>query len=96
MVSLLPRPGQVEQHHDTLGLQHPVRQEAPAGAEGRRPDVVGAPEVIRRLLAACEGRDFASRRDTAIIMLLVDTGIRAPSAVRTSVFAGRSRLSGVK
>jgi site-specific recombinase XerD len=30
----------------------------------------------RRLLDACAGRDFVSRRDTAIIMLLLDTGAR--------------------
>jgi site-specific recombinase XerD len=33
-------------------------------------------EQIRKLLAACSGPDFDSRRDTAIAMLLVDTGIR--------------------
>lgn len=31
---------------------------------------------LRRLLAACKGKDFASRRDTAIIMVFLDTGIR--------------------
>ena len=39
------------------------------------------PEVLRddqlkRLVAACAGTDFDDRRDLAIIMLLVDTGIR--------------------
>ena len=38
-------------------------------------DVVRA-EQLTRLLKTCEGRDFASRRDTAIILLLVDTGMR--------------------
>jgi site-specific recombinase XerD len=52
-----------------------ARLKAPIIPEKSVPVV--SPEVIRRLLAACEGRDFASRRDTAIIMLLVDTGIRA-------------------
>ena len=33
-------------------------------------------EHLARLLKACEGRDFASRRDTAVILLLVDTGMR--------------------
>jgi integrase/recombinase XerC len=37
--------------------------------------VVG-PEHLARLLKSCEGRDFPSRRDTAIILLLVDTGMR--------------------
>jgi site-specific recombinase XerD len=33
-------------------------------------------DALRRLLDACAGRDFVSRRDTAIIMLLLDTGAR--------------------
>ena len=33
-------------------------------------------EHLARLLKVCEGRDFTSRRDTAIILLLVDTGMR--------------------
>jgi site-specific recombinase XerC len=37
--------------------------------------VVG-PEHLARLLKACEGRDFAGRRDTAVILLLLDTGMR--------------------
>jgi site-specific recombinase XerD len=31
---------------------------------------------LRRLLAACAGKSFEARRDTAIIMLLLDTGAR--------------------
>ena len=33
-------------------------------------------EQLRRLLKACEGREFADRRDAAILRLLVDTGMR--------------------
>jgi integrase/recombinase XerC len=43
-------------------------------------EVVG-PEHLARLLRTCEGRDFPSRRDTAIILLLVDTG-DAPGRMR--------------
>ena len=31
---------------------------------------------LRRLLKVCEGKDFEARRDTALIMLLLDTGAR--------------------
>jgi site-specific recombinase XerD len=31
---------------------------------------------LRRLLAACSGKDFEARRDTAIVMFLLDTGAR--------------------
>lgn len=31
---------------------------------------------LRRLLAACEGRSFEARRDTAMILFLIDTGAR--------------------
>lgn len=31
---------------------------------------------IRRLLAACEGKDYQARRDMALVRLLVDTGMR--------------------
>lgn len=33
-------------------------------------------DAIRRLLAVCEGTDFAARRDTAIIRLFLDSGMR--------------------
>lgn len=33
-------------------------------------------DVLRRLLGACEGRDFAARRDTALISILIDSGAR--------------------
>ena len=33
-------------------------------------------EELRRLLAACAGRDFTARRDNAIIMLFLDGGLR--------------------
>jgi site-specific recombinase XerD len=33
-------------------------------------------EELRRLLAACEGRGFEERRDTAIVRLFLDSGMR--------------------
>jgi integrase len=40
------------------------------------PVPVATEEELRQLLKACDGRDFAARRDTAIIRLLIDTGLR--------------------
>ncbi|MGH3629157.1 MAG: tyrosine-type recombinase/integrase [Sciscionella sp.] len=34
------------------------------------------PDQLRTLLKVCEGREFTARRDTAIIRLFCDTGIR--------------------
>lgn len=48
----------------------------------RPPHVPEAPvpvvsdEQLRKLLATCDGKSFVDRRDTAIIRLFVDTGIR--------------------
>ena len=33
-------------------------------------------DQLRRLLKACQGRAFADRRDTALLRLLLDTGMR--------------------
>ncbi|HET6921347.1 MAG TPA: hypothetical protein VFI46_18075 [Jiangellaceae bacterium] len=33
-------------------------------------------EQTKALLAECAGKDFTSRRDTAIVLLLADTGMR--------------------
>lgn len=42
-----------------------------------RPVPVVTPEQLRALLRVVEGRDFASRRDRAAILLLYDSGMRA-------------------
>jgi integrase/recombinase XerC len=55
------------------GMRPPQLPEQPV-------DVVRA-EQLTRLLRTCEGRDFPSRRDTAIILLLVDTGMRRAECV---------------
>jgi site-specific recombinase XerD len=41
-----------------------------------QPVPVIPPDGLRRLLKACEGKGFEARRDTALIMLLLDTGAR--------------------
>jgi integrase/recombinase XerC len=41
-----------------------------------RPIPIVPADGLRRLLAACAGKGFEARRDTAIIMLLLDTGAR--------------------
>jgi site-specific recombinase XerC len=42
-----------------------------------------ADDGLPRLLKACEGRDFADRRDAAILRLFLDTGARVPEAAGT-------------
>lgn len=42
-------------------------------------------EQIRRLLRTCEGTDFDARRDTAIIRLFLDTGMRRTELASLSV-----------
>jgi integrase len=49
------------------------------------PVPVLAEDDVRRLLAACAGADFTPRRDTAIIRLLVDTGMRRAELVGLKV-----------
>jgi site-specific recombinase XerD len=39
-------------------------------------------EALRRLFAICAGKDFEARRDTAMIMLLLDSGARRGRAGR--------------
>jgi len=42
-------------------------------------------EEIDRLLAACKGSDFTARRDTAIVRLLLDSGMRVTELVGIAV-----------
>lgn len=53
------------------------------------PPPVLSDDQLKRLLKACEGRDFMARRDTAIIRLLMDAGLRrSVCAGLGSVFNG--------
>src|SRR6185437_2662601 len=53
----------------------PMDRMAPPQVPEQPPEVL-TEEQLSRLLHACEGQDFASRRDAAIIRLLLDTGMR--------------------
>jgi site-specific recombinase XerD len=59
------------------GMKPPNLPEQPVG-------VIRAEQLVR-LLKTSEGRDFTSRRDTAIILLLVDTGMRRAECVGMTV-----------
>lgn len=60
-----------------------------AGMEGptvpEKPVPVVVDDDLTRLLKACEGKDFDARRDTAIVRLLLDTGIRVGELVGLAV-----------
>lgn len=43
--------------------------------EENPPAVLGE-DQLRKMIAACEGREFADRRDMALVMLFADTGMR--------------------
>jgi site-specific recombinase XerD len=60
-----------------------TRMKPPAATE--RPVPVVSDEELRRLLAACAGSNFASRRDTAILMLMIDSGARRAEIVALRV-----------
>jgi site-specific recombinase XerC len=44
------------------------------------PPPVLTDDQLRRVLKSCDGRDFTDRRDTAIIRLFIDTGVRVSEA----------------
>lgn len=60
-----------------------ARMKPPAVPEGLVP--VLADDALRQLLAAADGKDFESRRDTAIIRLFLDTGMRLSELTNLSV-----------
>lgn len=55
--------------------RHPMEHMSPPAVPEKPVDIVPLP-VIKALLKQCDGRNLISRRDTAIIRLLIDTGGR--------------------
>jgi site-specific recombinase XerD len=55
--------------------ESPMARMKPPAIPETPPPVIREDE-LKKLMAACSGPDFDSRRDRAILMLLVDTGIR--------------------
>ncbi len=55
--------------------QSPMAKMHPPKVPEQPPEVLKDADIIA-IFKACEGRDFASRRDTAIIRLLIDSGLR--------------------
>ena len=58
----------------------PMARMKPPKVAAQPPDVLKAAE-IKSLLAACAGAEFEDRRDTAIVTLLYDTGLRLSELV---------------
>jgi site-specific recombinase XerC len=55
----------------TSPMAHVKRPQVP-----EEPPVMLSDDELHRLLAACEGKDFQSRRETASLRLFLDTGLR--------------------
>lgn len=55
--------------------ESPMRKMKPPRVPEQPPEVLTDDE-IKALLKACEGKDFAARRDMAIVRLLLDSGLR--------------------
>jgi site-specific recombinase XerD len=55
--------------------ESPMARMHPPKVPEKAPPVL-AEEELRRLLKTCDGKDFQSRRDLAILRLLIDTGMR--------------------
>ncbi|MFR9802340.1 tyrosine-type recombinase/integrase [Pseudonocardia sp. RS010] len=63
-------------HEEEIITDNPFDKIRPPKVDTKAVPVMPHDE-IKRLLSACAGRDFLARRDTAIIRLLLDTGMRA-------------------
>jgi site-specific recombinase XerD len=60
---------------DEEDLRNPMAKMTPPIVP-EQPVPVIPDDGLRRLLRACDGKDFEARRDTALLMLLLDTGAR--------------------
>lgn len=61
-------------------IPHPMRKLKPPAVPEQPVPVIGESQ-LQRLLAVCAGKDFEARRDTALILLLVDAGPRRSELV---------------
>src|SRR6266496_2755579 len=64
--------------------ESPMRRMKPPAVPDK-PIQVLTEEQLRRLLATCAGKDFEARRDTALIMLLLDSGGRLAEIAEMNV-----------
>ena len=64
-----------EEEGEVAEGENPMRHVKPPKVIAQPPDILEL-EQIRALLKVCEARTFEGRRDTALIRLLYDTGIR--------------------
>lgn len=67
--------GWCEEEGEVPEGKNPMRHVRPPKVPENPPEVLREDE-IRALLRACEGREFEDRRDSAIVTLLYDTGLR--------------------
>ena len=64
--------------------QSPMANLSPPRLSEQSPAVL-ADDHVRRLVKACGGRGFADRRDMALILLFIDTGVRRHELAALSV-----------
>jgi site-specific recombinase XerD len=55
--------------------ESPMNKMKPPKVPEQPPEILDDSDIVA-IFRACEGKDFAARRDTAIIRLLIDSGIR--------------------
>ena len=79
-VAALMRWSVVERLRETNPIADIPKPQAPA-----QPVPVLTPADLRRLLKACDGATFVEQRDTAILRLLIDTGMRRAECAGLSV-----------